>query len=147
MLTVREIMTAEVDQLPPDASIETARKLMDDKCIRHVPIMVEDELVGLITQRDILALTIIGPGKNEVLDPEGASLKVSEVMRSNLFTISEDTDLRQAALKMQNNKIGCLLVVKDSKLTGIVTDSDYVGLAINLLEQMEEMDPPEFDDF
>ena len=47
---------------------------------------------------------------------------------------------------MQQHKIGCLLVVKDQALKGIITDSDYVGLAINLLEQMEFSEPPEFDD-
>jgi CBS domain-containing membrane protein len=92
-------------------------------------------------------LTITGPGEKEVRDPTGASVKVADVMRTRLFTISEDTDLRQAALKMQMNKIGSLLVVKGKKLIGIVTDSDYVGLAINLLEQLEEIDPPELDEF
>ena len=148
MMNVTDIMTVEVNQLPPHASLESAKRLMDDKCIRHLPIVDEaGDLVGLITQRDILALTITGPGEKEVRDPRGATVIVSDVMRTRLFTITEDTDLRQAALKMQMNKIGSLLVVRGKKLLGIITDSDYVGLAINLLEQLEEAEPPELDEY
>jgi predicted transcriptional regulator len=55
-------------------------------------------------------------------------------------------ELRSVAIKMQQTKIGCMPVLRDSKLVGIITDSDSVGVAINLLEQLDDVDPPEFDD-
>jgi CBS domain-containing membrane protein len=146
MMTVREIMITEVNQLPPDASLEQARSLMAEKSIRHIPIVdTEDRLIGLVTQRDILAATLSLPSLRETADISGSLLKTRDIMRTNIFKIEADTDLRLAALTMQRHKIGSLLIVNDDRLVGIVTDSDYVGLAINLLEQMEQVEPPELD--
>lgn len=146
MMTVSEIMITEVNQLPPDASLEQARALMSEKSIRHVPIVdAENRLIGLVTQRDILAATLSLPGMGETTDRSASLLKTRDIMRTKIFKIKEDTDLRIAALKMQRHKIGSLLIVNDERLVGIITDSDYVGLAINLLEQMEEVEPPELD--
>jgi CBS domain-containing protein len=146
MMTVSEIMITEVNQLPPDASLEQARSLMAEKSIRHIPIVdAEDRLVGLVTQRDILAATLSLPSMTEAVDMSGSLLTTSDIMRTKIFRIEADTDLRLAALTMQRHKIGSLLIVNGERLVGIITDSDYVGLAINLLEQMEQVEPPELD--
>jgi len=146
MMTVSEIMVTEVNQLPPEASLEQARSLMAEKSIRHIPIVdSEDRLIGLVTQRDILAATLSLPNRGETADRPGSLLKTGDIMRTKIFTIEGDTDLRLAALTMQRHKIGSLLIVNDDHVVGIITDSDYVGLAINLLEQMEEVEPPELD--
>ena len=146
MMTVSEIMITDVNQLPPDASLEQARSLMAEKSIRHIPIVdAEDHLIGLVTQRDILAATLSLPSMTEAVDMSGALLTTSDIMRTNVFKIEENTDLRLAALTMQRHKIGSLLIVNGERLVGIITDSDYVGLAINLLEQMEQVEPPELD--
>ena len=55
--------------------------------------------------------------------------------------------MRSAALMLQKHKIGSLPVLQGETLVGIITDSDYVGLAINLLEQMEDIEPDDFDDY
>ena len=146
MMTVSEIMISEVNQLPPEASLEQARSLMAEKSIRHVPIVdAEDRLVGLVTQRDILAATLSPPSRSGPAEMSSSLLTASDIMRTKIHKIEEDTDLRLAALTMQRHKIGSLLIVNDDRLVGIITDSDYVGLAINLLEQMEEVEPPELD--
>ena len=51
-------------------------------------------------------------------------------------------NLRQAALRLQEYRYGCLPVVAKGKLIGIITDSDFVAVAINLLEQLEDTEPP-----
>ena len=55
------------------------------------------------------------------------------------------SSLRQAALFIEKHQIGCLPIVTDGILRGIITDTDFVGVAINLLEQLEESEP--FDDY
>ena len=146
MMTVKEIMSTNVGKLGPDASLDDARALMAEKNIRHVPIIDEvGQLKGLVTQRDVLAATLSMPGPQEELKYK--ALKTIDIMRTKLYKVEEDSDLRAAALLMQRHKIGSLLVVNEDQLVGIITDSDYVGLAINLLEQMEEVEPLDDDLF
>ncbi|MDH3338783.1 MAG: CBS domain-containing protein, partial [Gammaproteobacteria bacterium] len=68
---------------------------------------------------------------------------VKDVMVTDLATVDEHASLRQAALFLEKHKIGCLPVVTDGKLRGIITDTDFVGVAINLLEQIEDTEPVE----
>ncbi|MBD3647653.1 MAG: CBS domain-containing protein [Pseudomonadales bacterium] len=137
MMTIDEIMTRDPITLEKKSSLEEASELMKSRRIRQVPgVEQERKLVGWLTQRDLLAATA----------KDGKKLKVGDVMRTKVQSINQDTDLRSAALRMQKDKIGCLPVLRDDRVIGIITDSDYVGLAINLLEQLESMEPPEFDD-
>ena len=68
-------------------------------------------------------------------------------MVQNLATIDEHASLRQAALFIEKHKIGCLPVMDDEQLVGIITDTDFVAVAINLLEQLEETEPFVEDDY
>jgi CBS domain-containing protein len=67
-------------------------------------------------------------------------------MTVSVNTIEETANLRGAALYMQKHKIGCLPVVRGENLVGIITDSDFVSVAINLMEQMEELEPEEIEE-
>jgi CBS domain-containing protein len=62
-------------------------------------------------------------------------------MVRNVATINEHASVRQAALFLEKHRIGCLPVVSSGKLVGIITDTDFVAVAINLLEQLEELEP------
>ena len=66
-------------------------------------------------------------------------------MVTDVATVNEHAGVRQAALFLEKHKIGCLPVVTDGNLRGIITDTDFVGVAINLLEQIETTEPE--DDF
>ena len=138
MISLNEIMTPDPVTLAPDVPLKNAGELMRERRIRHIPVTRDGRLEGLITQRDLLAAA----------SAEDDYSTVADVMRTHVYTVSEDDDMRGAALKMQKHKIGCLPVVADGLLVGIVTDSDYVALAINLLEQLEvyEEAPDDFDD-
>ncbi len=138
MMSINEIMTVNPITLGQDATLDAAGSLMREHRIRHVPIVGEDkELLGLITQRDLLAVGSADAERNAV----------TEIMGRKVYTVSEESDMRSAALMMQEHKIGALPVLQDKKLVGIITDSDYVALAINLLEQLDESEPVEIDDY
>ncbi len=131
MPTIEEIMTPTPLTLQENASLAEAATMMRENNIRHIPIVADAlQLVGLVTQRDLLAAAH-GPDQDQT---------VSSIMRRKVYTVSEKADLRSAALMIQQYKIGALPVVSDDKLIGIITDSDYVGLAINLLEQLIEIE-------
>lgn len=148
MLSVAEIMTAQPYTLSPDDSLAKARELMAQHHIRHIPVVSGDGcLVGVVTQRDVLAAA-----DSSVLPDQPAHqaeeryVALSSVMTSPVQTVDENASLRGTAMHMQKNKLGCLPVMRDERLVGIITDSDFVAVAINLMEQME-MSEPDMDDF
>jgi CBS domain-containing protein len=140
MITIEEFMTAEPYILRETDSIDDARVIMTEKNIRHIPVSDNDNhLLGLVTQRDVLAATepeITQDGKHSS-PRENLSTRLSDIMIRNVKVIHKTDSLRQAALYMQSHKYGCLPVVSDNRLVGIITDSDFVAIAINLLEQAE----------
>jgi CBS domain-containing membrane protein len=71
---------------------------------------------------------------------------VGDVMVTDVATVSVNARLRQAALFLEKHQIGCLPVIDEGDLIGIITDTDFVAVAINLLEQIEATEPFE-DDF
>ena len=145
MLNVKEIMTTELYTLAPDNSLQDARKLMTEHNVRHIPIVSENRhLEGLLSQRDVLAASdsILQPHSEEAETMESQTA-ISSVMTLNPTTIDEHTSLRGAGLHMQQHQIGCLPVVRDDAIVGIITDSDFVAAAINLMEQLEDVDPGE----
>ena len=137
MMKIDEIMTTDLITIPPDENLATARSLMHDHRIHHLPVVDDDErLVGLLTLTNVLAAT------DSVLRDKDKRLHakdviVEDIMVRDLATVDERASLRQAALFLEKHKIGCLPVVTDKKLRGIVTDTDFVAVAINLLEQLE----------
>ena len=150
MLTVAEIMTREPYSLGPDDTLENARHLMAEHHIRHIPVVsADDTLIGLVSQRDVLAAE-----DSTVLNEEGGKgsrdryVAVSSIMTTPVQTVDENTGLRGTAMHLQKNKLGCLPVINKGKLAGIITDSDFVAIAINLMEQLEvnESEPEAFDD-
>ena len=143
MMSLDVIMSTDLKTVSPQDSLATVRSLMHENRIHHVPVVNEDEnLVGLVTLTDVLAATdsILRDDDSRL---HATEIKVQDIMVQNLATIDEHASLRQAALFLEKHRIGCLPVVTNGTLRGIVTDTDFVGVAINLLEQIEETEPLE----
>lgn len=143
MMTVDEIMTNNPATLSEDDTLSAAARLMAERGFRHIPIVdARGGLVGLVTQTDVLAAA--RSGLSEVLAAKApGDAPISEFMTRDVSTVDERASMREAALYLQRHKYGCLPVVTDGKLKGIVTDSDFVAVAINLLEQWELSQPEE----
>jgi CBS domain-containing protein len=140
MITVEEFMTSELCTMSETDTIDNARKVMTDRHIRHIPITDdENRLVGLVTQRNILAATGPEPDGqiNKAVDTGEAGTLLSDIMIKNVSVVNKTDSLRTAAMFMQSHKYGCLPVVSDGRLAGIITDSDFIAIAINLIEQAE----------
>ncbi len=137
MLSVADVMTPKhrLVVTGPEATVWEARRAMESNGIRHLPVVAAGELAGLVSQTDILVAA------------SGQAVRVREIMVRDLDTIDPRANVLHAALRMQRTRRSCLPVVRDGKLLGIVTDSDFVGIAITLMEQMEEVEPePEPDE-
>ncbi len=140
MITIDEFMTTDPCTLRDTNTINEARQIMTEKHIRHIPIIdSENHVLGLVTQRDVLAATgpdLMSPGKSDSVEAN-ADIRLSEIMIRNVRVVHQSDSLRQAAMYLQAHKYGCLPVVSDDCLVGIITDSDFIAIAINLLEQAE----------
>ncbi|MFB2702688.1 CBS domain-containing protein [Aeromonas veronii] len=145
MMTLSEIMTEHPFTLGPSNSVKQAMDLMQQERIRHIPIVNEQHhLLGLVTLTDILAtreskLLLISPEREaEFTD----SVQLDEIMTRQVASVDPHAGIKEAALYLQRHRYGCLPVLKGRKLIGIVTESDFITVAINLLELMEEQEPP-----
>ena len=138
--SIAEIMTTEPETLSVDDSLETARDMMSERGFRHIPIVDGNgSLAGLVTQSDVLAASASNLSSDS--DRPASEIRIGEFMTRDVATVDERAELRVAAMYLQRHKYGCLPVVTDGELCGIVTDSDFVGVAINLLEQLELAEP------
>ena len=148
MLSVAEIMTAQPHTLGPDDSLAQARAMMSEQHIRHIPI-VDDQgaLVGVVSQRDVLAAADSSVLADKAAhEEEERYVALSAIMTAPVRTVEESASLRGTAIHLQSNRLGCLPVTRSGKLVGIITDSDFVSVAINLMEQLEQSEPDDFDE-
>ena len=143
MISIDEIMVTDLVTLTADDSLATAMQVMGEKGIRHLPIVTGDgKLHGLVTQSDVLAASASNLS-GQVTERKPSEIRIGEFMTRDVATVDERASLRQAAIFLQRHKYGCLPIVTDGELRGIVTDTDFVGVAINLLEQLELTEPEE----
>ncbi len=140
MFSIEAIMSTNLITLSPSATLAEARTLMHDNRIHHIPVLNDDKLVGLVTLTNVLAAT-----DSFLRDPQNRihanEIRVEEAMVRDVATVEVHASLRHAALFIEKHKIGCLPVMDDEQLVGIITDTDFVAVAINLLETIEETEP------
>ena len=128
--TVGRIMTRDVFTVHPEDVIDLAANLMEWEHIRRIPVEDDDgHLVGLLTQRGLLRLVT-----RKQTDAEPVAVR--EVMRLEPITVTPTTPTLEAIRLMREHRVGCLPVVDDGRLVGIVTEHDFVQLASELLEDM-----------
>jgi len=132
---VKSRMTTNPYTIAFDAPITEVIELMREKNLKRVPVVHGDRVVGMLTHGD---LQKVSPTKATTLSIYElnyllAKTKVSDAMTKNVITVSPDALLEEAAVLMRENKISALAVEKDSKLVGIITESDIFDAFIDLL--------------
>ena len=131
-LTVRQLMTPSPEHLEQRDDVDLATLLMSLGRFRHLPIVKNGALIGLVSHRDILKRT----GKladSHGLTGASAHIRLDEIMRTDVRTIGPDEPALKAAVTMRELRIGCLPVVEGAKLVGIITETDYLDFAIQQL--------------
>jgi CBS domain-containing protein len=143
MFTVSDMMTPNPHTLQPHNTLADAKAIMEDVGIRHIPVTdMDKQLIGIVTQRDVLSAqesSLEHITKNNFLST--LDIPLEKCMHHTLMSVDPHASLKDAAIYMQKHKIGCLPVVEKKRLVGIITDADFVSIAINLLEIQEEIDP------
>ncbi|WP_194436343.1 CBS domain-containing protein [Vibrio fluminensis] len=147
MIKVEDMMTRNPHTLLRSHLLSDAKHTMEALGIRHIPIVDSDRhLLGIITQRDVLAAQDSSLQKETDEQSFTLSTPLYEVMRTNVMSVSPKAGLKETAIYMQKHKVGCLPIVDKGRLVGIMTNSDFVSIAINLLELQEEVEPEEIED-
>ena len=130
MLRVRDSMSRDVVTLGPGASAAEAWSLCQENEIRHIPIVEEGRLVGLVSDRDLR--DVRGGGEDKETDSP-RWVRVGEIMTRQLVTIHPLDTIEHAAREIYDRKIGCLPVVADGELVGIITSADMMRTLIELV--------------
>ncbi|MBZ0113306.1 MAG: CBS domain-containing protein, partial [Thermoanaerobaculia bacterium] len=129
-LRLGQIMTTDLFTVNEDELVDLAASMMDWRKIRHVPVEDnEHHLVGLVTHRAILRLLAKDPASFQ-----GKSVSVGDIMERNLITATPETTTLDAINLLRQHRIGCLPIVYDKRLVGIVTERDFMQVAGQLLE-------------
>lgn len=131
--TVGDLMTRKLITLREDEPVGHLESWMERLRFHHLPVIdAQMRLVGLITRTDLLHALVDGAHGVKVDEHTPAGL----IMRRLVVTAKPDYSLTEAVRVMLKEKLSCLpVVVEDSTLVGIVTNTDFVKLALEMLEK------------
>lgn len=114
-------------------SINIARQLMAKHRINQLPVIEDDKVVGIVTDRDVRDAypTSMAINRGEAIDRFADTITVEEVMTHDVFMVQPETSLRTAVELLRKHRIGSLPVVKKQTLVGIITRSDILDFVLS----------------
>jgi CBS domain-containing membrane protein len=125
---VREIMMGSPVTLKPEDTLDLANDVISLGRIRHIPVLDDGRLVGLLSERDL-----IGAAANQIFGlkqkSKAALLKtvlIKDIMKKKVITVTPDTTIKDAAHLMATKKIGCVPVLTEGALVGLLTTTDIL---------------------
>ena len=134
---VLDVMTKEVVSVSPSTVLLDAALLLRASALRHLPVVHEGRLVGILTERDVqrCAPSRLIPITEDSYNAVFADTNVGRVMTREPKTVSSQTPLLDAIRLMQQAKYGCLPVVDDGALVGILTRGDLIDALQRVLTE------------
>jgi CBS domain-containing membrane protein len=130
--TVSELMTRDVVSLAEDDNLLNLLSTLQALRFRHLPVTASNRLVGLVTERDLLAASTSSllPHRTSSDHLLQQRFSVRDIMVRNVVTASPETSISDAAELLLKHRFGCLPIVDaENELVGIVTSSDFIRLA------------------
>ena len=131
---VREIMMGSPVTLKPEDTLDLANDVISLGRIRHLPVVEDGRLVGLLSERDLMgaATTKLFGLKQRSKSALLKTVMIKDVMKKKVVTVKPETTIKETARLMKEKKIGCVPVVDEGNLVGLVTTTD-------LLRYLEEL--------
>ncbi|QGG46926.1 CBS and ACT domain-containing protein [Heliorestis convoluta] len=123
-MLVEEIMERNVYFVGPEATASEALLITQEKRVRHVPIVESGKVIGILSDRDLrdISPSTLSPEQDDLL----ATTKVKDIMRKPVITVHPLDAMEDAARIIYEHKIGCLPVVQNDQLVGIITSTDIL---------------------
>src|SRR5664280_3830110 len=126
-MLIRDIMRSPAVAISADTTLQDAYRTMREQGIRHLPVLAGEKLVGVVTDRDLrLATSALAPS------PFPPGSLVSAVMSRKPVTADASDPVEDAARIMRERKIGCLPILDDGRLIGIITGLDLLDALISM---------------
>ena len=126
-MIIKEIMKSDLTLISPETKLSDAYSLMQTKNIRHLPIVENNQLIGIVTDRDLRLAT-----SRLAKHPFEPGEAVKQIMSHPVKTAHPSDPIESAAQQMREMKIGCLPIVEDNQLLGIVTITDMLDALLLL---------------
>jgi CBS domain-containing protein len=139
LMNVRELMEHEVTTLNETDTLGLADDIMRLGRIRHLPVISGERLVGIVSQRDLFLAAVSSvlhfrkAAEREWL----ATIRVREVMTHPVITIDPRASIREAVELMLEKRVGCLPVLEDGRLVGLLSETDCLRYLDRVLEAPE----------
>ena len=127
--SVRDIMSRKVVTIAAGETLSTVEDIMTLGGVRHIPVVKGGDLVGVVTERDLLrtSLSNLNQYGDDARRAFLSAVEIARVMSSPAITIGDDAPVEEAARVMAECKIGCLPVLDDEKrFVGLVTETDLL---------------------
>jgi len=125
-MDAQTFMTRDPLTIQPDCSCGEALRMMDDEGIRHLPVVQDGVLMGIVSDRELFSRTgwrILG-----AYDAGETPLAVSGVMVKSVVSVKPEDQVLSVLLELMVSEVGCLPVLKGDKLVGIITEMDMLAL-------------------
>ncbi|MGH0035204.1 MAG: CBS domain-containing protein [Myxococcota bacterium] len=126
---VRDIMQRKIVQISADERLSTVDDIMTLGGVRHIPVVRGGELVGVVSERDLLraSLSSLSDFASDHRRAFLQGVEIRRVMSSPAVTVGPDTPVEEAARLLAERKIGCLPVLDgDRRLVGLITETDVL---------------------
>lgn len=138
-MLVGERMSHPVITISPDMPIVDALNLMKRERIRRAPVVKENRMVGIVSDKDLLNASTSPATSLSVweLNYLLSKITVKEVMSKKVLSVSENTPIEEAARIMADNKIGGLPVTRGEDVVGIITETDLFKIFLELMGARE----------
>jgi len=129
-MKISEIMTKGPSTVRKETSLDEALELLDERAVRHLPVVERGEIVGILSDRDLLAATGWLPRRvHACRGPGGAErvpARIKDIMQRNVVTVRPDDEVLAALIQCVERRIGSLPVVEGRTLVGLVTEHDLL---------------------
>jgi acetoin utilization protein AcuB len=130
-LSLHEAMTPNPISIDAGASLSAAHEQMRRARVRHLPVLCEGRMVGLVSERDLFLLETL-PG----VDPD--QVLVEDAMSDKPYTVDEGSSIYEAVKTMAERKLGSVVVTRKGAVVGIFTAVDALRVLLALLPPPEE---------
>ncbi|MDE5681722.1 MAG: CBS domain-containing protein [Mailhella sp.] len=141
MLSVQNYMTDSVYTIKPTDSLHDVKQLMEGAQIRHAPVVNSDgRFCGLVTHRDLLnhAISQLADIDEQTKKEINQAILVKDIMQTDIVCATPELSIAEAGNLLLKLKYGCLPVVVGDILVGILTEADFIKIALSLLPKEEE---------